>query len=112
MKKIDFNTLSIAAFVSITMIAHPVMAQVDLGDTSGDGDTSWSGYLVDGLTGILDGLVTIGAVVLGIGLCVWGIVGAINGKLDPMQALTRVVGGIVAVAAPFIGPALLNFINS
>ena len=113
MKKINIREIAIFAFVAVVVAADPVKAQVDLGaGASGEGDSSWAEYLVSGLTGILDGLVTIGAVGLGLGLCAWGIIGAIRGKLDPMEALMRVVGGIVAVAAPFIGPAMLSFVSS
>ncbi|MDP2699940.1 hypothetical protein [Thalassospira sp.] len=106
------HLLTIAALAAIATIAitDPALAQgIDLGGSSGD--TKWYSFIVEGLKLISEGGGAIIVVLLGLGLCVWGGWGAVTGRLDAQQALTRVIGGIIGVASPTIAEQMLSFIS-
>lgn len=96
------------------MLAEQALAQgVDLGGEGGAGgsDKKWYSWIIDGLNLISEGVGAIVAVMLGLGLMVWGGWGALTGQMDPKQAFIRVIGGIIAVAGPLIADGLLSFIE-
>lgn len=97
------------------ILAQQALAQegVDVGGAGGAGgaDKKWYSWIVDGLNLISEGVGAIVAVMLGLGLMVWGGWGALTGQMDPKQAFIRVIGGIIAVAGPLIADGLLSFIE-
>jgi multisubunit Na+/H+ antiporter MnhB subunit len=75
-------------------------------------DDSWVEPGVEAASNIEAGLVTLGAVLVGIGVIVAGIIATLKGQMDWQRLAMCIVGGICIMAGPAIIRGLINLSKS
>tara|TARA_R100000322_G_scaffold114627_1_gene73639 strand:- start:3858 stop:4172 length:315 start_codon:yes stop_codon:yes gene_type:complete len=98
--------LTIAALVALATICvvDPALAQDVGGDTGGD---EWWTPITELFTVLQTGIGKIGSYVVGIGLCIIGVIGAVTGRLDSNRIIIIILAGILVVSGPTIADKLM-----